>query len=131
MGLLTFSGSKPTSKDITIAKNYLNETELKKLNNLVSAYFDIAELRAMEHQPMHMCDWIEQLDDLIRAMKSTVLDNPGKVSHEVTMEKAKTEYTKYQQKTRDELSPAEKDFLDNLKQTQKLLQKNTKQNKES
>ncbi|MBF0105025.1 MAG: virulence RhuM family protein [Deltaproteobacteria bacterium] len=62
MGLLTFSGGEVTKKDIGIAKNYLKENELKKLNNIVSAYFDLAEVKAMSHEPMHMKDWIAQLD---------------------------------------------------------------------
>lgn len=117
MGLTTFSGDLPTRKDIGIAKNYLNEKELKILNNLVSGYFDFAEIQAMEHKPMYMADYIEQLDNTLSSNKRQILDDAGKVSHEQALEKAEAEYRKYQINT---LSGVEKAYLETIKE---LLQK--------
>ncbi|GHT01070.1 toxin Fic [Bacteroidia bacterium] len=116
MGLTVFSGSQPTIKDISIAKNYLNEEELKILNNLVSGYFDFAEIQAMKHRPMYMEDYIRQLDNILNSTGEQVLQNSGKVSHEQAMEKAKAEYRKYQQKT---LSDVEMAYLDTIKAIEK------------
>lgn len=81
MGLTTFAGSIPVKKDVTIAKNYLSEDELKYLNNLVSGYFDFAENQAMRHNPMHMSDYIEHLDRILAAQGENILDDAGKISH--------------------------------------------------
>ena len=108
MGLTSFSGSNPAKKDVTIAKNYLTEDELKILNNLVSGYFDFAEIQAMRHNVMHMNDYAEQLDRLLEAQGDPVLDGAGKISHKQAVDKAIDEYTKYQVKT---LSPVERDYL--------------------
>ena len=108
MGLTTFSGEFPALKDIGIAKNYLNESELKILNNLVSGYFDFAEIQAMRHNVMHMNDYAEQLDRLLEAQGDPVLDGAGKISHKQAVDKAIDEYRKYQVKT---LSPVERDYL--------------------
>ncbi len=126
MGLFTFSGGEVAKKDIGIAKNYLKEKELKKLNNIVSAYFDLAEVKAMSHEPMHMKDWIAQLDRMIQTFDGKLLDNAGSVSHEQAMEKAEAEYKKYQSAT---ISAAEQDYLETLKQTEKRLKKGEKGNK--
>ena len=108
MGLTSFSGSNPAKKDVTIAKNYLTEDELKILNNLVSGYFDFAEIQAMRHNVMHMNDYAEQLDRLLEAQGDPVLDGAGKISHKQAVDKAIDEYRKYQVKT---LSPVERDYL--------------------
>jgi hypothetical protein len=108
--------------DIAIAKNYLKEDELKRLGNVVSAYFDIAEFRASSHTPTYMVDYIEQLDDLAKTLKTAALQNAGKVSHEQAKLKAEAEYAKYQKKTLDEPTQIEQVFLENLKQTQKRLE---------
>ena len=108
MGLTSFSGSNPAKKDVTIAKNYLSEDELKILNNLVSGYFDFAEIQAMRHNVMHMSDYAEQLDRILEAQGDSVLDGAGKVSHKQAVDKALNEYRKYQVKT---LSPVERDYL--------------------
>ena len=79
MGLLTFSGAQPTKAEIAVAKNYLDEKELKRLNTLVSAYFDAAEFRAQEHQATYMKDWLAHLDRLIVAMEAKTLDGAGTV----------------------------------------------------
>ena len=80
MGLTTFSGDFPTKKDVVIAKNYLSEKELKVLNNLVSAYFDLAEINAIEHNTMYMADYVEQLDKILSSTGKDILENAG---HEV------------------------------------------------
>ncbi|MDO4953017.1 MAG: virulence RhuM family protein, partial [Synergistaceae bacterium] len=108
MGLKTFSGSMPVLRDTRIAKNYLDETELKLLNNLVSGYFDIAEVNAIEHKPMYMRDYIAQLDAVLSSGGRKLLDNAGKVSSRQALEKAEKEYRKYQTET---ISPVEAEYL--------------------
>ena len=92
MGLTTFSGDFPTKKDVVIAKNYLSEKELKVLNNLVSAYFDLAEINAIEHNTMYMSDYVEQLDKILSSTGKGILENAGSVSHKQAVEKAEAEY---------------------------------------
>ena len=108
MGLTTFSGDFPTAKDIGIAKNYLTEEELRVLNQMVSGYFDFAEVQAIRHRPMYMSDYVEQLDNILRATGEEVLTHAGKISHAQAMEKAKAEYKRYQAQT---LSPVEEEYL--------------------
>jgi hypothetical protein len=122
MGLTTFAGEKPQKSEIGIAKNYLNETELAKLNRMVSAFFDLAELRAMQHTPMYMKDWVAELDSFAERYGQGVLQNAGTVSHKAALDKAEQEYEKYRQKTKDELSSAERDYLEAIKQAQKRLE---------
>lgn len=113
MGLTTFSGDFPTAKDIGIAKNYLSEEELRVLNQMVSGYFDFAEVQAIRHRPMYMSDYVEQLDNVLRATGEEVLTHAGKISHAQAMEKAKAEYKRYQAQT---LSPVEEEYLKTIKQ---------------
>ena len=108
MGLTTFTGDFPTKKDIGVAKNYLKEDELKILNRLVSGYFEIAEMQAMKHKPMYMSDYVETLDNILKSTGEDVLKDAGKISHKKAMEKALSEYRKYQT---ENLSPIEKDYL--------------------
>ncbi len=123
MGLTTFSGSKPKKTEIGIAKNYLTEQELKELNAITSAYLDFAELQALRRKTMTMKDWIAKLDDFLRMSQSEVLDNAGKISHEMAIEKGSGEYVKYKALTKDELSVVERDFLESVKTTQKKLER--------
>jgi len=123
MGLLSFSNGGVSKKDIVIAKNYLNEKELKVLNNIVSAFFDLAEVRVMEHKPMYMKDWIAQLDKLISVFDKKVLTGAGSVSHAEALKKAEAEYKKFQAKT---LSPVEKAYLENIKLLEKKVEKKNK-----
>lgn len=116
MGLTTFSGDFPTKKDVVIAKNYLSEKELKVLNNLVSAYFDLAEINAIEHNTMYMSDYVEQLDKILSSTGKGILDNAGSVSHKQAVEKAEAEYQKFIQKN---LSPVEKEYLEVIKNLEK------------
>ena len=120
MGLITFSGELPALKDISIAKNYLNETELKILNNLVSGYFDFAEISAIEQKPMYMSDYIQQLDAVLTSGNRPLLVGAGSVSHAQAIEKATTEYRKYQNNT---LSPVEHFYLDTIKSTAKEVKR--------
>ncbi len=116
MGLTTFTGDFPTKKDIAVAKNYLSETELKVLNNLVSAYFDLAEINAMEHKTMYMSDYVEQLDRILSGTGKEILEGAGSVSHKQALEKAEREYQKYIQKN---LSPVEKAYLETIRALEK------------
>ena len=125
MGLTSFSGSNPVKKDVTIAKNYLFEDELKILNNLVSGYFDFAEIQAMRHNVMHMSDYAEQLDRILEAQGDSVLDGAGKVSHKQAVDKALDEYRKYQAKT---LSPAERDYLRVIEEIDRSVSKQIRDN---
>lgn len=113
MGLTTFRGDIPVLSDVIIAKNYLSEEELKVLNNLVSGYFDFAEIQAIRHKPMYMDDYIKQLDAILSSTGEKLLAGAGTISHNKAIEKAKDEYKKYQVKT---LSPVEEDYLKTLKE---------------
>lgn len=123
MGLTTFSGELPALKDISIAKNYLQENELRVLNNLVSGYFDLAEINAIEHKPMYMSDYVQQLDSVLSSGNRQLLQNSGTVSHKQAVEKAKTEYRKYQEKT---IAPVEQAYLDSIKTLEKEAKKQTR-----
>ncbi|NLP48406.1 MAG: virulence RhuM family protein [Clostridiales bacterium] len=125
MGLKSFSGELPALKDIGVAKNYLNEEELKILNNLVSGYFDLAEINAIEKKPMYMNDYVEQLDTILTSGKRKLLVGSGKVSHDQAMKKAKDEYRKYQEIT---ISPVERAYMETIKDTGKIAKKNSKNN---
>lgn len=112
MGLTSFKGEHPTLQDARIAKNYLKEDELKVLNNLVSGYFDFAEIQAMRHNPMYMLDYVKQLDNILSSTGGALLTDAGKVSHAQAMKKAEEEYRKYEVRT---LSPVEAAYLDTIK----------------
>lgn len=120
MGLTSFSGDFPTMKDISVAKNYLSEDELKILNNLVSGYFDFAEIQAMRHTPMYMSDYVENLDRILSTTGEALLTDAGKVSHAQALEKAKAEYKKYQVQN---LSPVEEDYLQTIRAIEKAAKK--------
>ena len=113
MGLKTFEGNKPHLKDAVIAKNYLDEKELRALGQIVSGYLDFAERQAERQQPMTMKDWAEHLDKILTMSGEQLLQGNGSISHEQAIEKATTEYKKYQQRT---LSDVENDFLDSIKE---------------
>ena len=123
MGLTTFSGDFPTLKDISIAKNYLHEDELKILNNIVSGYFDFAEIQAMRHNPMYMSDYVKHLDSLLTSTGEKLLEGAGTISHQAAMEKAKEEYQKYQVQN---LSPVEKSYMETVKSLAKKAKSNAK-----
>lgn len=120
MGLTVFGGDLPVLEEARIAKNYLTVEELEKLNRLVSAYFELAELRAMNQKTMNMTDHIKELDKLLEDYGDGVLVDSGKISHKKAIEKAEAEYRKYQKET---LSRAEKDYLESIKKMEKKVKK--------
>jgi len=122
MGLRSFSGGHPVKSEVGIAKNYLDETELSTLNRMVSAFFDLAELRAMRHRPMYMKDWMAELDDFAKRYGQGVLSGAGTVSHREAIEAAEAEYEKYRRKTAGDLSSAERDYLESIKSAQKRIE---------
>ena len=119
-GLTNFKGDEPTQAEAMIAKNYLEEKELKVLNNLVSAYFDLAELNAIEEREMRMADFVRELDNILRTTGRNVLDNAGQISNEQANKKAITEYKKYKAKT---LSNVEKDYLNSITMLEQTAKK--------
>ena len=123
MGMTTFSGDWPTLQDARIAKNYLSQDELKVLNNLVSGYFDFAEIQAMRHQPMYMTDYVQQLDNILSSTGQELLQGAGSISHNDAMAKAKAEYDQWRDHT---LSPVEQAYFETIKK----LGKKGKDNKD-
>lgn len=117
-GMTNFKGKQPTQAEAMVAKNYLSQKELKVLNNLVSAYFDIAEINAMEEKLMSMADHLRELDTILSSTGRKLLDNAGKISTKQAKEKALAEYRKYKVKN---LSDVEEDYLENIKKTAKRL----------
>lgn len=122
-GLTNFKGTQPTAPEAIIAKNYLQVDELKVLNNLVSAYFDLAEINAIEQKSMTMADYINELDRILNSAGRKLLEGAGKVSHNQAEEKAKVEFRKYQTKT---LSEVEKAYLDSLKKIERRVKTKTR-----
>lgn len=122
-GLTSFKGSQPTQAEAMIAKNFLDEKELKVLNNLVAAYFDLAELNAIEQKEMRMADYLRELDTILASTGRAVLNNAGKISTEQAKEKALTEYRKYKGKT---LSDVEKAYLEQIAQIEKTAKNKRK-----
>jgi len=121
LGLIHIKGSKPTKQETEIAKNYLNEDELNKLNRMVTAYLELAELQALNRTPMYMKDWIERLDDFVRMSGNNILQNSGTISHTQALQKANMEYEKYKEKMKNELSEAEKHFVKQIESTSKKI----------
>ena len=124
MGLTSFSGDFPTSKDIGIAKNYLSEEELKILNGIVSGYFDFAEVQAIRHNPMHMSDYVEHLDRILSTTGEQILVGAGKIRHKQAMDKANREYQRF---LAQNLSPVEEAYLQTIKEVEKTAKKKTKE----
>ena len=127
MGLRTFSGDLPVLKDVAVAKNYLDEQELRVLNNLVSGYFDLAEIAAIEHRPMYMRDYIAQLDAVLTSGGRQLLQDAGTVSHQQALEKAQAEYRKFQAQT---LTPVEEAYLETVKGLEKTAKKKNRETKQ-
>ena len=109
IGLTNFKGNMPTKSETEIAKNYLSEDELQMLNRLVSAYLDVAEIKALKRKTMTMKDWIKELDSFLSMTDNDILNNNGTISHEQALKKAHEEYDKYMQ---SHLTQAEKDYLE-------------------
>ena len=128
MGITNFPGSTLLKRDAEVAKNYLNPEELNVLNRIVTAYLEIAELQALNRQPMAMQDWIERLRGFLTMTGRPVLDHAGKVSHAAALEKAHQEYERFRERLLQEPTPVERHFLEaeqRLKQAKKPV-KNTK-----
>ncbi len=126
MGLTTFKGDRPIKSETRIAKNYLTEDELAVLNRLVTAFFDLAELRAMRREPMYMKDWVVEIDDFAQRYGQGVLIGSGSVSNKQAIIKAEKEYEKYKKLEDKLLSPVEKEYIDALKKTQKQIETSKK-----
>jgi len=122
MGLTTFEGNRPKKSEVTIAKNYLAEGELLDLGSMVSAFFDLAEMKARRKEPMHMKDWVRELDKFSELYGKGVLRDGGSVTHNEAVKKAEIEYSLYKKNTAEELSPVEQAYLNNLKDIQKRLE---------
>jgi hypothetical protein len=123
LGLTNFKGEKPTLQETEIAKNYLNENELNILNRMVTAYIELAELQALNQKPMYMSDWVEQLNDFLKMTGREILSHPGKISHQQAIEKAKEEFDKYRDLTKNQLSKVELDFIKQIEASEKKLKK--------
>ena len=107
VGMTNFKGNYITKDDVKIAKNYLTEKELQRLNLLVSQFLDLAEFQALEEHPMRMADWISALDNQIIALQRKLLEGKGSVSHQEAIEKAEREFNIYRQR---EMAQLESDF---------------------
>jgi len=123
MGLTSWRGEDVKREDVEIAKNYLDEVELDALNKIVTAYLDIAEVRALNHEPMYMKDWLETTDDYLKMTRRDILITKGNVSHKEALEKAHLEYDKYQKMKDDLLSPVEKHFIESIERLDSIDEK--------
>lgn len=121
MGLTTWTGAMPKRTDAEIAKNYLSQEEVTTLNRIVSLYLDFAELQAEEHRPMYMKDWIAILDDFLRISRKDILTHAGRVSAQLAKAKADSEYDKFKERTKNDLSAVEIHFLEQFEREQKKL----------
>ena len=120
MGLTTFAGKQPTLKEAVVAKNYLDEKELRAMGQLVSGYLDFAERQAEREQAMTMQDWADHLDRILTMSGEQLLIGNGSVSHKQAVDKATGEYRKYKAKT---LSEVEQDYLDSIKMLEQKAEK--------
>ena len=121
MGLTSWDGKQIKRTDVEIAKNYLNGEEIDALNKIVTAYLDIAEVRALAQEPMYMKDWLETIDDYLKMTRRDILDTKGKVTHKQAIEKAHKEYEKYVSKYDEQISPVEKHFIESINELEGLL----------
>ncbi|MEX2569506.1 MAG: RhuM family protein [Cyclobacteriaceae bacterium] len=121
LGLTNYKGIKPTKKETEIAKNFLNQKELNILNRMVTAYLEMAELQALNRKPMCMKAWVARLDDFLIMTGNEILNHSGTVSHNKALEKAHVEYEKFREKSKNELSEVEKDFIKKIDRQAKQL----------
>ena len=122
--LTSWSGDTIHRSDVEVAKNYLTEAELDALNKIVTAYLDIAEVHALNQEPMYMKDWLETIDDYLKMTRRDILTTSGHVSHKQAIEKAHAEYDKYKNRLEDNLSPVEKDFIASIVALEQLADSN-------
>ena len=125
MGLTNFEGKRVNKADVAVAKNYLNEEEIDILNLIVSSFIDFAELQAKLRKPMYMQDWVNKLDDFLRISEREILTHAGKIKHEDAVSKAEVEYEKYKERTKNDQSHVERDFLQTIDHVQKKLNAKT------
>lgn len=121
LGLTNFKGTKPTKQETEIAKNYLSADELNILNRMVTAYLELAELQALSRKPMYMKDWVVRLDDFLKLTGNDALGHAGTISHQQAVEKAALEYEKYKELHKNDLSDAERHFVQQIEETAKKL----------
>lgn len=126
MGLTSWAHDEIHRSDVEIAKNYLTEQELDALNKIVTAYLDIAEVHALNKEPMYMKDWLETIDDYLRMTRRDILTSSGHISHKQAIEKAHVEYDKYKNQLKDTLSPVEKDFFESIRVLEHITDKHIK-----
>ena len=112
MGLTSWQGKSIKKADVEVAKNYLDKEELDALNKIVTAYLDIAEVHALNHEPMYMKDWLETIDDYLKMTRRDILRTKGTVTHKQAIKKAYDEYEKYKKKEEKRLSLVEQHFFD-------------------
>ncbi len=120
MGLTSWEGKQIKRRDVEVAKNYLQQDELDALNKIVSAYLDIAEVRALAHEPMYMKDWLETIDDYLKMTRRDILTTKGRITHKQAIDKAHQEYEKYKKKQEEQLSAVEQHFLESVKELETL-----------
>ena len=128
MGMTNWPGGSIRKADVEVAKNYLQPQELEVLNRMVAAYLELAELQALNRQPMYMKDWISRLDDFLRMAGREILTHPGTVSHQQALDKARQEYEKYRQRTLNEPLPVEKHFVEAVEEVKKIEQQRKRLN---
>lgn len=120
MGLTSWEGEKIKRRDVEVAKNYLQKDELDALNKIVSAYLDIAEVRALAHEPMYMKDWLETIDDYLKMTRRDILTTKGRITHEQAIDKAHREYEKYKKKQEEQLSAVEQHYIESIKELEAM-----------
>ena len=121
MGLTSWEHDEIRRSDVEVAKNYLTEQELDALNKIVTAYLDIAEVHALNKEPMYMKDWLETIDDYLKMTRRDILTSSGHISHKQAIEKAHAEYDKYKNRLDDTLSPVEKDFIESIGMLEEIV----------
>ena len=120
MGMTNWHGGSIRKTDASVAKNYLQAEEIDMLNRMVTAYLELAELQALNRQPMYMKDWIERLDEFLKMTGREILDHAGTVSHQQALDNAREEYEKYHQRSLNEPSPVEKHFIEAVAEAKQI-----------
>jgi hypothetical protein len=123
LGLTNFKGETPSKNEVEIAKNYLSDDELNILNRMVTAFLEIAEIQALDRNPMYMSDWLIQLDHFLKLTNKNILQHSGTVSHQQAIKKAHTEYAHYKDRIKNQISRVERDFIKRLDNKTKELKK--------
>ena len=123
MGLTFWQGKSIKRTDVEVAKNYLNKDELDALNKIVTAYLDIAEVHALNHEPMYMKDWLETIDDYLKMTRRDILKTKGSVTHNQALEKAHEEYEKYKKVRKAGYPRLEQHFFDSINELEGLEEK--------